>query len=200
MTVTTPRSRPGRPGHDRDAVLDAAVALFIRKGYDATSIDDIAKSLGLTKSAVYHHVSSKEQLLAEALDTALDELSSAVDSVSSASGSSSQRLREVVRRSVQVLVAHQPAVTLLLRVHGNSETEVAALRRRRAIDRALAGLVKEAVNEGALRGDVDPELISRLLFGMVNSIAEWYRPDGQISTDQLAATVTTVVFDGLAAP
>jgi AcrR family transcriptional regulator len=180
-------------------VLDAAVALFIRKGYDATSIDDIAKSLGLTKSAVYHHVSSKEQLLAEALDKALDELSKTVDAVSSASGSSSQRLREVVRRSVQVLVAHQPAVTLLLRVHGNSETEVAALRRRRGIDRALAGLVKEAVNEGALRGDLDPELISRLLFGMVNSIAEWYRPDGQISTDQLAATVTTMVFDGLAA-
>jgi AcrR family transcriptional regulator len=198
VTDTTARSRRGRPGHDREAVLSAAVALFIRKGYDATSIDDIAKSLNVTKSAVYHHVTSKEQLLADALDEALDELDSAVDEATRGSGPASQRLRDVVRRSVEVLVAHQSAVTLLLRVHGNSETELAALKRRRRIDRALASLVNEAVEEGALRGDLDPDVLSRLLFGMVNSLVEWYRPNGQISTEQLATTVAALAFEGLA--
>ena len=192
------RSRRGRPGHDRDAVLSAAVALFIRKGYDATSIDDIAKSLNVTKSAVYHHVTSKDQLLAEALDEALDELDNAVDEAARGAGPASQRLRDVVRRSVEVLVAHQSAVTLLLRVHGNSETELAALKRRRRIDRALASLVNEAVEEGALRGDLDPDVLSRLLFGMVNSLVEWYRPNGEISTEQLATTVAALAFEGLA--
>ena len=192
------RSRRGRPGHDRDAVLSAAVALFIRKGYDATSIDDIAKSLGVTKSAVYHHVGSKQELLAEALDEALDELDNAVDEAARGAGPASQRLRDVVRRSVEVLVAHQSAVTLLLRVHGNSETELAALKRRRRIDRALASLVNEAVEEGALRGDLDPDVLSRLLFGMVNSLVEWYRPNGEISTEQLATTVAALAFEGLA--
>jgi hypothetical protein len=106
----------------------------------------------------------------------------------------------VVRRSVQVLVAHQPAVTLLLRVHGNSETEVAALRRRRGIDRALAGLVQEAVSEGALRGDLDPELISRLLFGMVNSLVEWYRPDGPVAVHDLSTAIVDLAFEGLRTP
>jgi len=192
------RSRRGRPGHDRDAVLSAAVALFIRKGYDATSIDDIAKSLGVTKSAVYHHVGSKDELLAEALDEALDELDSTVEAAMGGTGPASDRLREAVRRSVEVLVARQSAVTLLLRVHGNSETELDALRRRRRIDRQLAGLVKEAVDEGALRSDLDPDLVSRLMFGMVNSLVEWYRADGPISAEQLAATVAALVFDGLA--
>ncbi|SFB76709.1 transcriptional regulator, TetR family [Nocardioides terrae] len=178
-------------------MLRAAVALFIRKGYDATSIDDIAKSLNVTKSAVYHHVSSKEQLLAEVLDEALDELDSAVDAATRGTGPASERLRDVVRRSVEVLVAHQSAVTLLLRVHGNSDTEVAALRRRRRIDRALASLVNEAVEEGALRADLDPDVLSRLLFGMVNSLVEWYRPNGEISADQLASTVAALAFDGL---
>jgi AcrR family transcriptional regulator len=178
-------------------VLSAAVALFIRKGYDATSIDDIAKSLGVTKSAVYHHVTSKEQLLSEALDEALDELDNTVDAAAKASGPASQRLRDVVRRSVEVLVAHQSAVTLLLRVHGNSETELAALTRRRRIDRALAALVKEAVDEGALRSDLDPDVLSRLMFGMVNSLVEWYRPHGPLSTEQLATTVEALAFDGL---
>jgi hypothetical protein len=96
-----------------------------------------------------------------------------------------------------VLVAHQPAVTLLLRVHGNTATEVAALERRRRIDRALAGLVREAVEERGLRGDLDPDVVSRLLFGMVNSLVEWYRPTGPVSGEQLAQSLTALAFEGL---
>lgn len=193
-----PRPRRGRPGHDQAAVLAAAIDLFNRKGYDATSIGDLAEALGVTKSAIYHHVDSKEQLLAEALDEALAGLEAAVRQARTADGSADERLRGVVRRSVEVLVAHQPAVTLLLRVHGNSETERAALRRRRAIDADLAALVRAAVDEGALRDDLDPDLVSRLLFGMVNSLVEWYRATGPVSADQLASTVAAVSFDGLA--
>ncbi|MGV3563538.1 MAG: TetR/AcrR family transcriptional regulator [Nocardioides sp.] len=197
MTEEQPRARRGRPGHDRTAVLAAAVALFIRKGYDATTIDDIAKSLGVTKSAVYHHVDSKEELLSAALAEALDELDATVAAATEADGPATQRLHEAVRRSVEVLVAHQPAVTLLLRVHGNTATEVAALERRRRIDRALAGLVREAVEERGLRGDLDPDVVSRLLFGMVNSLVEWYRPTGPVSGEQLAEALTALAFEGL---
>jgi len=192
-------ARRGRPGHDQAAVLRAAIDLFNRKGYDATSIGDVAEELGVTKSAVYHHVPSKEHLLSEALDEALTGLEAAVSAAAAADGSAYQRLREVVRHSVEVLVEHQPAVTLLLRVHGNSETETAALSRRRQIDAQLAKLVGLAAAEGALRSDLDPELVSRLLFGMVNSLVEWYRPAGQVTVAELAAAVTTIAFDGLEA-
>ncbi|MFB9315562.1 TetR/AcrR family transcriptional regulator [Nocardioides plantarum] len=194
------RPRRGRPGHDQPAVLAAAIDLFNRKGYDATSIGDIAEALGVTKSAVYHHVASKEQLLAEALDEALVELEATVAHAVGADGSAYERLRGVVRRSVEVLVEHQPAVTLLLRVHGNSETERDALRRRRAIDTQLAALVRRATEEGALRGDLDPDLVSRLLFGMVNSLVEWFRSTGPVSPEQLAAAVAAISFEGLTAP
>jgi AcrR family transcriptional regulator len=181
-------------------VLAAAIDLFNRKGYDATSIGDIAESLGVTKSAVYHHVASKEQLLAEALDEALVELEATVEHAVAADGSAYERLRGVVRRSVEVLVEHQPAVTLLLRVHGNSETERDALRRRRTIDARLAALVRRATDEGALRPDLDPDLVSRLLFGMVNSLVEWFRASGPVSAEQLAAAVAAIAFEGLTAP
>jgi AcrR family transcriptional regulator len=190
-------ARRGRPGHDQAAVLRAAIDLFNRKGYDATSIGDVADELGVTKSAVYHHVPSKEHLLSEALDEALVELEAAVSAAAGADGSAYERLRDVVRHSVAVLVEHQPAVTLLLRVHGNSETEKAALARRRRIDADLAVLVARAAEEGALRPDVDPELVSRLLFGMVNSLVEWYRPAGPVTADQVADAVAAIAFDGL---
>lgn len=198
--ASSPRRRRGRPGHDQAAILRAAVELFNRKGYDATSMGDLARELGLTKPAIYHHVAGKEQLLGQALDDALDELTAAVTEASrEREGTTAYgRLRAVVRRSVEVLVAHQPSVTLLLRVRGNSEVELAALERRRWLDDRLAELVADAVAEGALRGDVPPALVSRLLFGMVNSLVEWYRPDGAYDTATVADAITSVAFDGLA--
>ena len=132
--------RRGRPGYDQQTVLRRAIELFNRQGYDGTSMGDLAKELGLTKSAIYHHVPSKEHLLAAALDEALDGLSAAVDSAAAAAPGTSayERLRTVVQESVEILVDHLPAVTLLLRVHGNSEIELAALKRRRRIDERLA--------------------------------------------------------------
>ena len=179
-------------------MLRRAIDLFNRQGYDATSMGDLAAELGLTKSAIYHHVPSKSHLLKQALDEALDNLTAVLDAADAdRTGSAYERLRGAVQGSIEVLVAHLPAVTLLLRVRGNGEVEQEALRRRRVIDDRLAGLVQAAVDEGALRDDLDPYLISRLLFGMVNSLAEWVRPDGRYDARQLGEAVATVAFDGL---
>jgi AcrR family transcriptional regulator len=193
-------ARRGRPGYDQEAVLRRAIELFNTQGYDATSMHDLARGLGLTKSAIYHHVTGKEALLAAALDEALDALSTAIEEAVSQTGPAEQRLRSAVEASVRVLAAHLPAVTLLLRVRGNSDVELAALERRRAVDDQLASVVRAAVAEGSVRDDIAPEVISRLLFGMVNSLVEWYRPDGPVDADELARSVASLAFDGLLAP
>lgn len=194
-----PARRRGRPGHDREAVLRAAIELFIAQGYDATSISDLAGSLGVTKSAVYHHFSSKESLLGAALDEALAGLDAAVEQAARAGDerSAHDRLRDTIVAAVRILAAHRPAVTLLLRVRGNSELEVAALARRRRIDDDLARLVADAVAEGSLRSDLPPEVVSRLVFGTVNSLVDWYSPDGSLDPDTLAEGVADLLFRGL---
>lgn len=194
--MSTP-ARRGRPGYDQETVLRRAIELFNTQGYDATSIGDLARDLGLTKSAIYHHVPSKEALLTSALDEALDGLSAAVDEAAGAEGTAYVRLRGALEASVLILSEHLPAVTLLLRVRGNSAVELAALERRRQIDVRLADLVREAVAEGSLRDDLDPDVVSRLLFGMVNSLVEWLRPGGPVDADVLAQTVASLAFDGL---
>lgn len=146
--------RRGRPGYDQETVLRRAVELFNRQGYDGTSMGDLARELGVGKSAIYHHVPGKEALLARALDEALDGLAAVLDAPAGATAY--ERLRAAVRDSVRVLVDHLPAVTLLLRVRGNSETELAALRRRREIDDRLAARVAAAAAEGSLRADLPP--------------------------------------------
>jgi len=195
----TPRRR-GRPGKDQATVLREAIELFNLQGYDATSMGDLAARLGFTKSALYHHVPSKEHLLQQALDEALDSLAAVVDAARSDSTSSAlERLRVAVRGSVDVLIEHLPAVTLLLRVRGNSPAELAALRRRRELDAQLAELVAQAAREGGIRTDIPADLISRLLFGMVNSLAEWVRPSGRTTPDAIADALTAIAFEGLLA-
>jgi AcrR family transcriptional regulator len=192
-------ARRGRPGHSLDSLLDVAVAVFNERGYEATSMDELAARLGITKSAIYHHVPSKVELLRLALDRALDELFAVTEEPGATSGPAIDRLEHVVRGSVRVLTAQLPFVTLLLRVRGNSPVESAALRRRREFDRVVTDLVRRCEVEGSVRPDVDPAVTSRLLFGTVNSLTEWYRPDGGLSPDALADALVTTLFTGLRA-
>jgi len=190
-------TRRGRPGHDLESVLRGAVKAFNERGYDGTSMEDLSRALGITKSAIYHHVASKEELLRLAVNRALDGLFALLDEISVMDARAMTRLEELARRSVLLLVAELPFVTLLLRVRGNTKAERAALARRREFDAAVASLVAQARDEGDLRPDVDPALVARLLYGMINSVTEWYRPRGGGRSAELAEIIVSVAFDGL---
>lgn len=188
-------ARRGRPGYDRERILEIAVQMFIEQGYDATSVSALAVRLGLSKSALYHHFASKEELLEVALDEALGGLEGVLADADG--GSARERLEHVLRGAVLVLADRLAYVTLLLRVRGNSDVERAALERRRAFDRRVTALVRAAQEEGSVRSDIDPSVATRLLFGMVNSIVEWYRPSGAEGAQELARDVLAVALDGL---
>jgi AcrR family transcriptional regulator len=192
--------RRGRPGYDQRGILEVAVTAFIEFGYDATSMGVLAERLGLSKSAIYHHFSSKDEILQSALSEALDALEALLTDEQARAGRAADRLAYVLRGAVHVLVDKLPFVTLLLRVRGNTEVEREALRRRREFDRAVTALFVEAGQEGSLRSDIDARVVERLVFGMINSIVEWYRPQGRESADRLADDVLAIALDGLRMP
>jgi AcrR family transcriptional regulator len=200
QTTSGARRGRGRPAkYSRDELVAVVVEEFNARGYDATSMEDIARATGLTKSSVYHHVSGKEELLRLAVSRALDALYAVLEERASTSGAAVDRLEHVLRRSVDVLAAELPYVTLLLRVRGNTEIEREALERRRHFDRRLADLVRDAIEAGEVRGDLDPRLVTRLLFGAVNSLTEWYRPDGGHGPRDVADALVALTFAGLRA-
>ncbi len=198
---STPTTRRrGRPGHDLASVLAISVDVFNERGFDGTSMEDLAHRLGVSKSTIYHHIESKEALLGLALDQALTCLEEVADDVRRLDGAAVDRLDALLRASVHVLVDRLPYVTLLLRVRGNSEIERRALARRRRIDRLAAELVKEAVGDGDLRPGVDPVITAHLLFGTVNSLTEWLKPGKSYDAGRLAGAVSALAFDGLRMP
>ncbi|HET6503456.1 MAG TPA: TetR/AcrR family transcriptional regulator [Amycolatopsis sp.] len=194
----TRSARRGRPGYDLESLLAVAVAEFTERGYDGTSMEDLARRLGITKSAIYHHVPGKAELLRLAVNRALDGIFAEVSKLDETDGTRAvDRLERLVRGSVLVLVDRMPFVTLLLRVRGNTQVERDALARRREFDHVVSELVAQAAAEGDLRSDIAPAITARLLFGLINSVVEWYRPDGGVDAAELADTVTEVAFSGL---
>ena len=169
----------------------------MEKGFDGTTMEDLSRRLGISKSGIYHHVSSKDELLERAVSRALDGLEQAVERTRAFDTDPVLQLEHLVRESVRVLLDERPFVALLLRVHGNTPVERRALERRKDLDRYAAELVREAAATGAVRTNIDPDVTARLLFGMVNSLVEWARPaDAEQATD-LADAVAAMAFEGM---
>ena len=196
MTPEMVAARPRRVPHGQDSLLEIAVGEFITRGYDATSMEDLSRAAGITKSSFYHHFAGKEALLRAALERSLAGLFALLEEPEATTGTALTRLRHIVRGQVAVLQRDLPYVTLLLRVRGNTESERWALERRRAFDARIAALVREAVEVGEIRGGVDPTLAARMLSGLVNSVVEWYRP-GRPGAADLPDDVARAAFDGI---
>lgn len=201
MPQSSPTPRRGRPGYDRQTLLAECVELFNRHGYEATSMGMLATHLGISKSAIYHHVESKEAILDHAVTEALDALEACLGDVVASGADAGAQVEAAIRGTLGVLAEKQPEVTLLLRLRGNSAVEVAAVERRREITRRFGDLLEAAQAAGAVRSDVTPRNLARLALGMINSIVDWYRPDrgvpGQQGPDQMIDAVTGVVLGGL---
>ncbi|MCP9945546.1 TetR/AcrR family transcriptional regulator [Streptomyces somaliensis] len=188
-----------RDTYTPETLLSVAVGVFNERGYDGTSMEHLSRAAGISKSSIYHHVAGKEELLRRAVSRALDGLFAVLDEGPATRGRAVERVEYVTRRTVEVLVDELPYVTLLLRVRGNTRTERWALERRREFDHRIADLMKAAAAEGDLRSDMDIKIATRLLFGMVNSLVEWYRPqpgDGA-GRRQVADTLVRMAFEGL---
>ncbi|MFC0596875.1 TetR/AcrR family transcriptional regulator [Streptomyces palmae] len=188
-----------RDTYTPESLLAVAVEVFNERGYDGTSMEHLSRAAGISKSSIYHHVKGKEELLRRAIDRALDGLFGILREPEASQGRAIERLEHVVRRTAEVLMAELPYVTLLLRVRGNTGTERWAMERRREFDHEVSELLRRAAADGDLRADVEPRLATRLLFGMINSIVEWYRPGrgGAASGEEVAEAVVRMAFAGL---
>jgi AcrR family transcriptional regulator len=189
-----------RRPYDIDSVTDVAFAIFAERGFDAASMEDVARAAGITKASIYHHVPSKEALLARGLDRALAALFGVLDEPDVRQGSARERLAAIVRRVAEITMSMRAEVSVLFRVRGNSTTEREAMERRRTFDARITELVREAQSAGEIRADIEAALVVRLIFGMSNSVVEWYRPDGRAPAALIAQAIEGIVSEGIDAP
>lgn len=186
-----------RKPYDIDSLTDIALRVFAERGYDGASMDDVARAAGITKASIYHHVSGKEALLERGLARALDALFAILDEPGASSGLAIEQLRFIVRRVMQTTLDLLPELSVLFRVRGASKIQRDAVDRRRAFDRHVTELIGVAQCEGSVRADIDARLATRLIFGMSNSVVEWYGSGSSISRARLTDALGALAFGGL---
>ncbi|MGH9413627.1 MAG: TetR/AcrR family transcriptional regulator [Terriglobales bacterium] len=188
------------PGESRRDILRTAARLFQERGYDATSMQDIASALNFSKAALYHHFESKEQILVEIMTYGMDVFEEKVLAAVASITDPDERLRACIARHVAlVLSGHDREITVIL--HENRTLPVDAGRQINARKKHYMVYLSDLVaavqkQHGLQRPAVDPHVAAMALLGMMNWMYQWYRPEGGVSEQEIARQYTELFFHG----
>ena len=181
----------------RQAVLRAAAALFNEKGFHATSLDDVAERLYVTKPTLYRYVKNKDEILFECVRLGIETLRAAVEKVGSSGGTALEKLVAAIRQYATIVTMDFGMCVIRVGEDALPPESRRKLRRlKRQIDHEFRGLIAQGVAEGSL-APCDPKMAAFVLGGALSWIGRWYRPDGPYSADQIAEHCTTILLKGL---
>jgi len=193
-------SRPAASGR-RDELLAIAAELFATKGFKNTTVRDIADAAGILSGSLYHHFDSKEAMVDEILSTFQAELFDRYEQILAGSDDPRAKLEDGVRTSFEAIDQHPHEVAIFQNEadYLGSEFErfgYLADRNRQSRDFWLT-LLTEGVKAGALRRDLDVELVYRFIRDTVWVAVRWYRPGGKLTHDDVADQYLTILLDGI---
>jgi AcrR family transcriptional regulator len=181
------------------AIVDTAAELFARDGFGATSLDDIAAMLGVTKGALYYHVKNKEEILRLIYLTVLTASEEPLHHIVEADLSPLEKLRRAVEHQAAVAADRSPAMIVFYREHphltGPFAKEITL--RKKAYERYFEQIIEEGQAVGAFQLNVDPKIVSFGILGMCNWMSQWYRPDGQFTHQHISAMFVNMIANGL---
>lgn len=175
-----------------------AARTFVERGFDATSVNDIAASLGVTKPGLYHYISSKEALFFEIVSLGMDWLDEDVIKPVQGIKDPEERLRQILQRHATLTACNEGWITILLdEMHAlpMPQRKKIEQRKRRYVDLVRNTMV-ELKNAGRLR-PLDPMVATLAVLGMIVWLPRWVRPGGRMTPEQVAAQVSQLALDGL---
>ena len=204
------RGRARRPGaaprrrlaYDatRERILQAATEVF-RRGYRATSLDDVAARLGITKPAIYHYFPSKEHLLCELYDRIGSMSVNRMEEIFRSELPPDEKLAAMVRAHIELVIEQLPLFTILF----HEEDNLPAPFRRRVVPkhRAYGEMMVEVYRQGVTAGrfrKLDPSIVVNALLAMGNWLYRWYDPDQRADAEQIKAIFVRMIFEGIRTP
>lgn len=182
----------------REAVLRAAVRMFNAQGFHATSLDDVAASLGVSKPTIYHYLGNKDQVLFECVTRGIAQLRDAADAARAAPGTGLDRLRSFLRQYAGITMDDFGRCVIRTSDEALSNESAARFRAlKREIDEAMRRLIAEGVADGSIEA-VDVKLAAFTLAGALNWPARWHRAEGPASAEAVAEQMVDILIKGLA--
>jgi TetR/AcrR family transcriptional regulator, cholesterol catabolism regulator len=182
-----------------DDIVSAAAKVFRTKGYHAATVRDIADAVGILKGSLYHHFDSKEDLLYLVVKEPIAQMYRTIADIAATEGSATEKLRRAILAHLEAFDRHYPHLFVYLR-----ERESVKRRFREMIgfspkeyERCWQRIIREGVDNGEFRQDLDIQVASYGLLGMLNWLYKWYDPQGRLSVQQVAEQFTALALAGL---
>jgi AcrR family transcriptional regulator len=190
----------------RQEILRTAARLFQQRGYDATSMNDVAAALKLSKGGLYHHFQSKDEILFEIMNHAMEITEERVLNPVRGVPDPEQRLRALIRLHIEVVLSPRDReITVML--HENHPLPPSLRKRINARKKDyvhfLENLMGEVQNKSRhahhTKAKVSPRAAAFALLGMINWIYQWYKPEGDLQAQNLIPQFTELIFGGILA-
>ena len=178
------------------AFVAAATALFAEKGFNGTSIGDLANELGLTTASLYYHVSGKQELLLRVLEDGMSSFLSRLEELAQEDVEPREKIRLAVENHLHFVLTHKQEVAVFLRERRFLQSPL-----RESYDARVNRydhLFTEVIREGMATGTVppgDPTLLRLAILGMINWIVEWYEPGGRLTIEDIKAQMTDLIME-----
>ncbi|MFI5103788.1 MAG: TetR/AcrR family transcriptional regulator [Terriglobales bacterium] len=183
----------------RQEILRTAARLFQQQGYDATSMNDVAAALKLSKGGLYHHFQSKDEILYDIMSHAMDITEQRVINVARRIEGAEERLRTLIRLHIGVVLsAEDREITVML--HENHPLPPALRRkingRKKDYVHFVENVVADVQRQRNSSSAVTPRAAAFALLGMINWIYQWYKPEGLLTGEAIVRQYTDIFFRG----
>jgi AcrR family transcriptional regulator len=187
------------PESRKQAILDSAAEIFHRKGYHATSIQDIAREVGMLKGSLYYYIDSKQKLLLQIITDVHTEAFAQLKDVIDSDAAPPVRLREFIVSHAVYCATHRTGMGVFLHeyksVEGPAKARVMAMRDR--YEQLVSGIIRDGQKDGSFRKDVDPKLTVRLILGMINWLYHWYSESGPLTPEEIGNAMADMALRGI---
>ena len=182
----------------REDILEAAAQVFRKKGFHGASMANIAEAVNLQKASLYHHVTSKQEILLELLDRALELLLERISPIAAQSIPADERLRLMIREYLQILAENTDLSAVLLFEHRSLEGKQHArhVPNRDKFESLWRDVLAEGVRSKRFVCE-DVALAARAILGIMNWTITWYRPNGDLTIKQIADQYSNLLLNGL---
>lgn len=181
--------RPAAPevtAVDRDAILSAARQLFRQKGYHATTMQDIADSFGLQRGSLYHHISSKEELLIEICEASVDDILLSAEVIAASASPPAEKLKMYILVALQTVARRQDEMIIWLNEWRRMPSLLAKIIvKARKADRILSQIIEDGYRDNSWPCK-EPQLAYQAIRSMIAWFPHWFKPDGNQSVTMIA--------------
>jgi AcrR family transcriptional regulator len=182
----------------REKILEAAAQVFREKGYHAASMNDIAEVVRLQKASLYHHISSKQEILLALLDRGIDILLERISAVADLDSPAEEKIAPAIQAYLETLTEHGDLAAVLLFEYRSLDDDLRErhIQRRDEVEALWRQLIQKGIDSGVFSCP-DPDLAARYLLGVMNWTVTWYRSTGSLTANEIAEEFAHLFLQGM---